>query len=179
MAVACGGISFLVFWRAITLGRSNWHVVIAATVLLTTAAYSVVTVRLIGHWQDSGALWSRQIAFQPIGRAFNARGYFYMQAGSYAGAVQDFTAAIDIVNGRREMSADNIIAFRGEALRKLGRNEEALSDFSAAIRLYPHRSYYYHRALSLEAPGKVEEARLDFSVAGDETGPMEWFADEK
>jgi tetratricopeptide (TPR) repeat protein len=176
--IAASALVSSAYNRAVHSGHFRLKIAIIAVIALILVVFSLMTDRLINVWRDSGTLWSRQIAFQPIGRAFNARGYFYMQSGMYAEAVNDFTRAIEIIQSRQELSEDNVLAFRGEALRKLGRNSEALTDFTAAIALYPHRAYYYHRALALQSLGKMKEAEQDFAIAGDETGPIEWFADE-
>ena len=135
-----------------------------------------MTQRHINIWNNSGALWTRVIDYQPLGRAYKSRGAYYLANGDYPAAIRDFTAAIDVAVGY-EMREEtfNLFAGRGAAYGNEGQHENAVKDFSTAIELYPHPLYYYHRGLSLQALGKENEAARDFERAGGEEGPIVWF----
>ena len=140
--------------------------------------YAGMTQFLIGTWQDSGTLWSRVIAFQPHDRAYFLRALYYVDAGQYRSAIDDYTSCLDIAEKERlpENYVVNIIAFRGEAYERAGRYQEAVADFSAAIRMNPHPLYYYHRGRALMALGRSAEAASDLARAGSAKGQMFWIS---
>lgn len=148
---------------------------VAAFTLVLLVGYSSITQRLIGVWQDTGTMWSRVIERQPLGRAHQERGLFYLEKGRFVAAVEDFSAAIAIAAGLGMPQNYNLIAHRGEALRLAGRYDEAARDFTVAIMLFPNPVYYYHRGLSLKALGNDRAAAEDFKQAGNDSGPLEWY----
>jgi hypothetical protein len=145
--------------------------VLAVTLL---AGYGVLTARLIAVWDNTGTLWTRQIEIRPLGRAYISRGRYYYSIGNHRGALDDFSAAMDIarMEGREEIF--NIYAYRGETLRAMGFLDEAIADLTAAINLSPYPQYYYLRGLALKAAGRLTEAEEDFRRAGNQTGPVGW-----
>jgi hypothetical protein len=50
-----------------------------------------------------------------------------------------------------------------------------VQDFTAAIAIYPHPVYYYHRGMALQQLGRAAAASEDFARASGMTGPLEWF----
>ena len=149
---------------------------VAAPVVLLLVFYVAMTQRLIGHWHDSGAMWSRVIEYQPFDRAYFYRGLYYTDSGNYAGAIDDYTTCITIGTEEQVPFIYNLYAFRAEALTKAGRYEEAVADLNVAISMFPHRLYYYHRGLALKGMGRDREADEDFVRAGRAKGQMHWFA---
>ncbi|OGU17565.1 MAG: hypothetical protein A2076_02145 [Geobacteraceae bacterium GWC2_53_11] len=138
--------------------------------------YAAMTQRVIGFWHDSGAMWSRVIAYQPFDKAYFYRGLYYVDSGNFLAAVDDYSTclAYALKDGNPEIY--NLYAFRGEALIKAGRYEEGVQDFSAAISLFPHRLYYFHRGTALQALGKIREAGEDVARAGQAKGQIYWFS---
>ncbi len=137
--------------------------------------YGAMTQLHINVWKDSGALWSRVIAIQPFDRAYFTRGLYYVDAGKYREAVDDYTVCLKIMNHDKNPDIFNLYAFRGEALAKAGSYEEAVNDFTAALAVYPHRLYYYHRGMALKKLGRMKEAEDDLKRAGKASGQMYWF----
>lgn len=137
--------------------------------------YGAVTLHLLAAWKSPGTLWTRQIEIQPLGRAYTFRGNYYFSEKNYPAALEDFARAISIAEQAGRADIFNLIAHHGETLRALGRHEEALEDFTAAIELSGHRQYYYFRGSSLQALGRFAEAARDFSQARGESGPIKWF----
>jgi tetratricopeptide (TPR) repeat protein len=97
-----------------------------------------------------------------------------MERGRYLEAAADFLNAINIAEGVRYPNVYNSYAMRGDALRRAGRYEDSVKEFSKAIRLNPQPNYYYHRGLSLRALGKNIEAADDFVVAGNNAEAVVW-----
>jgi hypothetical protein len=137
--------------------------------------YAGISIGLITAWKDTGTLWTRQIEIMPLGRAFNARGHYYLIRERFPEAVQDFTTALDISVRAGQPFVDNILAFRGEAHFLAGNIEAAVTDYSAAIALNPLPRYFHHRGLALQALGRTTEAEEDFQLSGGDTGRIIWF----
>ncbi|GAM10565.1 transmembrane and TPR repeat-containing protein [Geobacter sp. OR-1] len=138
--------------------------------------YAGMTQRLTAVWQNSGTMWTRVIQFQPFDRAFFLRGLYYVDAGNFLAAVQDYTTCLKIAGQERlpQEYVMNIHAFRGEAFFKWGRYEESVQDLTAAIAIKPHPLYFYHRGTTLRAMGLEREAEADFIRAGRAQGQMAW-----
>jgi len=140
--------------------------------LLTLAG---MTQFQIGIWNNSAALWSRVIERHRISMAYKSRGSYYLMNGFYNEAVADFTAAMETASGVEKLEIYNLLAGRGMALGSLGRFDESIRDFSAAIRLFPHPAYYYSRGITFEAMGLIREAQEDLKLAGPDPGDIKWF----
>jgi tetratricopeptide (TPR) repeat protein len=110
-----------------------------------------------------------------MGRAYQERGMYYYSKGEYPKAIEDLSRAIEIAFGLGMYDRYNLNAFRGEALLKVRRYNEAVKEFTFAISKAPRPVYFYHRGLALKAMGRMDEANEDFKVAGDETGSIEWY----
>jgi hypothetical protein len=154
--------------------RTRLVIVCASALILL--AYGTISQQLIDVWHNSGSYWSRVIAYQPFDRAYFYRGLYYSDSGNYKAAVADYSTALSIAAGER-LSHDfkaNILAFRGEALTKWGRYEDAISDFSVSIEYLPHPLYYYHRAIAFKAVGREAESEADLRRAGSARGQIQW-----
>lgn len=136
--------------------------------------YTVITYRLIGTWQNSETLWTRQILIQPVGRAYQMRGLHYLGKRRYLEAADDLRKAINIAHEVGFPGVYNAHAFRGAALSGAGHYKDAVQEFTEAIRLNPQPNYYYHRGLALRALGMTREAEEDFLFAGNDTGAVGW-----
>ncbi len=149
--------------------------VAAASVIVLLLFYAGMTQNMISVWINSGTMWSRVIEYEPFDRAYFYRALYYTDSGSYASAVEDYTSCIIIATSQQLSEIYNLYAFRGEALILAERYEEAVEDFSAAISLFPHKLYYYHRAIALNKMGKQRDAEQDSLLAGRAAGKMHWF----
>jgi len=154
---------------------SRGGVFLGGGAILLLLYYGVVTQKLIGDWKNSGTFWTRVIETRPFERAYFYRGLYYVDEGEYQTAVQDYTTALEQLAAGQSPEIYNLYAFRGEALAKAGRHAEAVRDFDAAISLFPHRLYFYHRSQSLQALGKMAEVADDLAKAGRARGQMHWF----
>lgn len=150
------------------------RVVLLVLPVAVLACYTAGTQRLIGVWQDTATLWSRQIAYQPFGRAFFWRGLYYMDKGMYDAAADDFTTCLPMAAKEKVPDLYNLYAFRGEAYSQAGRFNDAVLDLSHAITAFPHPLYYFHRGIALQGLGKLQEAAEDFRKAGNARGVMRW-----
>lgn len=144
---------------------------LAASLLLCCG---IISYRLIGTWQNSEILWTRQIAIQPVGRAYQMRGLYYLEKRRYLEAADDLLKAIRIAQEVGFPGVYNAYAMRGAALSGAGRYEDAVQALTDAIRLNPQPNYYYHRGLALRALGRTKEADADFVFAGNDTGAVGW-----
>lgn len=148
---------------------------LAGGVVILLFYYGMVTQRLIGDWKNSGTFWTRVIETQPFERAYFYRGLYYADEGRFPEAVQDYSSTLDLLAAEHSPEIYNLYAFRGEAFAKAGRYPEALRDFDAAIAMFPHRLYFYHRGEVLQALGRLSEAAEDRARAGRARGQMHWF----
>ena len=155
--------------------RAGLRCVLAVAVVVLLLFYTGLTVRLIHVWKNTGTVWTRILAVEPVGRAYKERGLYYLQQGNLREALDDLTTAIGIAEKMGRTDTYNLYAFRGEALASSGRYEDAVRDFTAAIAASPRPLYFFHRGLVWKALGKGREADEDFARAGGDTGPLVWF----
>jgi hypothetical protein len=148
---------------------------VVGTLVVILLILAGMTQQQIGIWNNSGALWTRVIEHQPVSLAYKSRGAYYLLSGRYADAVPDFTAAMETAVGQEKLEIFNLLAGRGMALGSLGRFDESIRDFSAAIDLFPHPAYYYSRGITFESMGRMKEARDDLRRAGPNPGYIKWF----
>jgi len=140
-------------------------VFITVSAFIVLLGYAVLSVHLIGFWRNSETLWSRLIAVQPVGRAYYYRGDHLLQQGRYAEAAADFRESIRMGYDAGHPEIYKLHAIRGEALRRGGRFEESLQEFTAALNLEPQSESYYNRSLALRALGRGGEADEDLRQA--------------
>jgi membrane associated rhomboid family serine protease/tetratricopeptide (TPR) repeat protein len=103
--------------------------------------------RLPASWPAEERAWT-----------YNARGWWKVQAGDYAGGLADANRALDLApsaEGLRAAALDT----RAHALAGLGRHEEAVKAFRQALELAPgQEESLYGLARSYEALGRRPEA---------------------
>jgi hypothetical protein len=164
-----------VLYSRITITGVRWsRNLFIGAILLLLLTYGAVTVRLINTWKNPETLWSRVIAIQPIGRAFYLRADYYAQKGRFEEAAADLQTSIQMGQAAGFSGMYNLHALRGYALGKAGRYKESAEEFTRAILLKPHPSYYYHRGHALQILGRISESQEDFAKANGDTGPIEW-----
>jgi hypothetical protein len=134
--------------------------------------YVSITEKLLGSWKNPETLWTRVINLRPVGRAYYYRADYYMTVGKYLEASEDLLISIRMANSAGYPDVFNLHALRADALNKIGQYKEAVDEFTAAIRDYPHPTYFYHRGRAFESLGLMEDAASDFRSAGEETGPI-------
>ncbi|HZV83130.1 MAG TPA: tetratricopeptide repeat protein [Geobacteraceae bacterium] len=174
-SIAAAGLFATVCTKSGVLKQRFGRELVVSVTVMVLGIYAVTTLRLVDVWQNTETLWSRVIEFQPLGRAYSDRGIYRMLHGNSVGAVADFSAAIEIAKVARPSMVYNLYAFRGVALRDVGRYEEAIRDLNSAIGLHPHPTYYYYRGLILRTLGRTRDAEDDFNRAGPNPPPIDWF----
>lgn len=127
-----------------------------------------ITQHLINSWKNSGALWSRAIKFNPVGRAYFQRAQYYSARGQYFAAAEDYLVAAGKAERAGNPEAFNYYAISGDMYNKSGKHEDAVAAFTMAIRLNPWPNYYYHRGLALQKLGRQNEASEDFRISGND-----------
>ncbi len=86
-----------------------------------------------------------------------------MKLEDYRGAINDLD--VYLINNTEDSGPFGVRAY---CLTSLGRWEESILDYSKAIKLKPTNAHlYFYRGLSYKAVGKVNEACLDLSKAGE------------
>jgi hypothetical protein len=149
-------------------------VLLAGMIMALLCFYMATSQRLISSWKDSGAMWTRVIEYQAFDKAYFYRGLFYVDNGDYPAAIRDYTTYIAIAARQKQPDIFNLYAFRGEAYTRAGLHEEAVKDFDVAISMFPHTRYFHHRAASLLALDRVNEANADMARAGRSQGQIKW-----
>lgn len=162
-------------WLQKTVENSRYFAVSKMALSFLLIFYVVVTQSHIGDWKNSETFWSKVIAYQPFDRAYYYRALYYVDAEKkYNAAVADYTTCLEMFNEDKNPEIFNLYAFRGEALAKAGYFPEAIKDFDAAISLFPHKLYYFHRGMVLKELGKIKEAKQDLLEAGNAEGRLRW-----
>jgi hypothetical protein len=136
--------------------------------------YSVISFDLIASWKNSETLWSRTIALNPVGRAFYMRADYFLEKGRYPEAAEDLKKSIEIGLKAGFTETYNLNALRGSALARAGNYQEAVDEFTQAIKIMPRPNYFFHRGNALKALGDIRGAEDDFLRAGSSVGPIEW-----
>lgn len=156
-------------------GRVNRRtdVPLVAGAVCILLVFTGITLRLIPVWDNTGTLWSRVIAIDPLGRAYQERGLYRFNNGDAYGAAEDLSAAIDIARANNVFGF-NLVAHRGMVFLALKRYGEAVADFNEAISQHPASRYYYNRGLALRGLGRIVEAEDDVRRAGADRGPVTW-----
>lgn len=137
--------------------------------------YIGLTQKLISVWNNSETFWNRVVEVEPSAIALKERGCLFVQLRKYDAAVEDFTKAIRNPVAVWLPYIYNLYAFRGEAERLAGHNENAVKDFTFAIGMLPHPIYFRLRGMALKEIGRAGEAEDDFKRAGDEVGSLVWY----
>lgn len=92
---------------------------------------------------------------------FAQRGISRFEKHDFEGAITDFTKAIEL-NGQ---SLEFCFYFRGIALYRLNRVDEAIADLSKAITLKQHPRFYHDRGNLLAQIGDHDRAMIDLNKA--------------
>jgi len=150
--------------------RAGLNLVLLAALLLL----AVQSFYLIGAWESSESLWTRLIKIRPAGRAFYLRAEHRNRNGNYAGAAEDLAVSLEMGKSVGYPGVHKLHAMRGDVFMKLGRFEDAVTEFTAAINLNPQQNYFYHRGRALHALGRTDRAELDFAMAGETKDAVAW-----
>ncbi|HRZ86878.1 MAG TPA: tetratricopeptide repeat protein [bacterium] len=146
----------------ITARAGRFRKVCHAVLCVIIGTFIVLTQQRCSVWKNSVTLWTdviRQYPFVP--NIWNSRGSAYSESGSYAKAIEDFTAGI-----RLHENYPSAYHNRGNAWYALGQYDKALADYAAAIMWEPsYVSAYNNRANVYVAKRMFDEALADYSKA--------------
>src|SRR5687767_5469960 len=92
---------------------------------------------------------------------FSARGISRFEKHDFEGAIPDFTKAIEL----HSPSLEFCFYFRGIALYRLNRLDEAIADLNKAITLKQHPRFYNDRGNLLAQQGDLDRAMADLNRA--------------
>jgi len=136
---------------------------------LIMTGYGIVTVKMIHVWRSTETLWSRVIEITPTqsGRAYFERGQHFVNTGAFEKALPDLSASLQIAQKKQFKNIHKIFALRGDAFLGLGLYQEAVTDYSEAMRFSPEPRYEYYsqRGKALQLAGKYDEASRDLEQA--------------
>lgn len=173
-AIAAAFVFITASRKVVSVSRSKL-LVLAGIIAVILVFYVVMTQRLITVWNDSETFWSRVVAIEPSAFVYKERALILVQLGKYDAAVEDLTAAIRAPANVWRPYIYNLYALRGETLRMAGRYNEAVTDFSTAIAMFPHPVYYRLRGVVLMQIGRTTEAEDDFRRAGGDVTSLAWY----
>jgi tetratricopeptide (TPR) repeat protein len=168
MPILTAGVAFGLVSERVNVAKQNillQRVTLSASVLLILFPLTYITIKQIGVWKNSIALWNYVIEntqhqnFQRNPTAFINRGVAYSDAGNYDKAFKDFTRAIAV-----NPNYYGAYYYRGRVSLGQGLTDRAIDDFSKAIALNPR--YYEainYRAKIYHAKGLTGKAIDDFS----------------
>jgi tetratricopeptide (TPR) repeat protein len=139
-------------------GRTGTAVAGIALLVLLSAG----TVKQIGIWNNSIALWNAVIEREPgVPLAYNNRGMAWEEAGRIDLALADFNRAIAL-----DPAYPDVYRSRGLLYQRTGRLDRAIEDLSAVAALRPNdASAFVDRGQAYEASGRTDLAVADYTIA--------------
>jgi len=91
----------------------------------------------------------------------------YRRSGDYSAAIEQFTSIVElpIEDGpERNLLLVHAYTCRGATFAEQDQHDDAIDDFSRAIRINPEHSLgYYNRAMSWEVKGNLDQALDDYA----------------
>lgn len=161
-----GRMSRRSFWRAQLPLVGIW---VAAGLLMLVAISSQFSIPGLGVFRlltmpQILQTWEQQRANAPAWEAHQEGDKAY-RAGDFEGALRHFSRAIELY-GQESRAAGWAYRTRATVFEKLGRMQEALSDYGKAISVEPeYAPGYRYRARLLSAFGRHDEAMADYATA--------------
>ncbi len=118
-----------------------------AVLCAVIAVYSVLTYKRNFVWKDEFTLWNDVVHKSPHkARAYNNRGFAYVNKGDLESAIADFSRAIQIQPD--DFSAYNNLA---NIYDKKGSLDEAIAYYTKAIKINPHNAEIYNNRANMYA----------------------------
>jgi Flp pilus assembly protein TadD len=135
---------------------------VAAVALLVLAGSSWLSVRQIGHWHDTTALWDVAVRRSPESSiAHNGYGWVRLQAKRHVEAESSFRRAIELQPGN-----DKAHANLWTLLREQGRTEDLIEALRMSVRVFPtYVDAHYALGAALQQAGRLEEAKRAYHGA--------------
>ncbi|MCX6267885.1 MAG: tetratricopeptide repeat protein [Bacteroidetes bacterium] len=164
-------IAGMLFDQFITGKRKNSQVLLFIPIAILVV-FSIKSYAQSLTWHDNETLWQNAIKQDPDnGVAYNNLGHYYTQMEDYATAITMLKTAI-----RNEATYIEVFgAYQnlGVAYTKVGKNEEALENFSIAISKRPaFLEAYFSRGLTYTDLGRYNEAIADFTTVISKLNPL-------
>jgi tetratricopeptide (TPR) repeat protein len=158
------GLTIALVWSAGDVARRSRPVAgaIAVGALVSLAALSVATARQVARWKDTRTLFSHALAVtrdNPV--AHQCLGDVYLlERGDAKAALPHYAEAARLAPGFRD--AHNKL---GCALGALGRYDEAIAEFDAALRRWETAEIRHNRGFAYEKQGRLEAAVREYRRA--------------
>jgi Tfp pilus assembly protein PilF len=135
------------------LHQPRW--VLSGAAFAALAVCSVLTVRQISFWRNSGTLFRHAIAVTKDNwLAYNNLGFWLLGNGQPDEGMAQYRKAIE-TNPDYALAHNNL----GAALEGKGQTNAAISEYRAAIKANPdYANAYYNLALLLQRNGRMDEA---------------------
>lgn len=160
------------------MANKNWTSFAQGAAAIYIAVFAVITWKQCAIWKDGETLWSavmRKYPNDPL--AYGQRGYWYRDIAArsrgetaqryYALALADYNRAVDIyANATDKFNKDKVTVHnsRGKTLFDMGRDKEAVADYTSAIQLDPnYAEAYINRGALYGKTGQKELALADFN----------------
>jgi protein O-mannosyl-transferase len=128
-------------------------------VCVAVAACAVLTVRQIGVWRSTEALWTHAAVVAPDSSiAQNGYGWVLLQAGRYDEALSHLRLAVKL-QPSNEQAHNNI----WNALGRQGRTDELLQAYRDSIQVYPDfLDAHYNLGVELQRRGQIDDAMTEY-----------------
>lgn len=160
--------SIVLIWLLVKFANllrySKAHKILFLIILIPLFVFiSDLTLRQIYVWKNGETLWNKVLEKDSnFVSAYLGRGRYYSQTNQWGRAIQDFTQAITL-----DPMTPKYYYFRGTCYLNIGHYEDALSDLTKAIQLYPDSShkYYTNRAIAFIGLNRFDEALTDYTNA--------------
>lgn len=159
------GIAALLAWGVPALVKNEVmkRKILFPTGIIFLAVMAFLSWRQCGYWKNSYELWNHALSVTEDNYlAHDSMGQVMAAGGAYAGAVEHFNAAINIVP-----DYGNAYYNRGTAYIQLRQYQKAIDDFTRAIDLKPYDAVYAYdnRGAVYYSLGRFREAIADYSEA--------------
>jgi len=155
--VALVGLSIALVWGAWDLSARLQcrPAILAAASGIGLAICALLTVRQVGFWRDSEALFGHAVKVTEKNYlAYNNLGYYLSNKGRPAEAMEYYRKSLEI-NPQYEDALNNM----GYALAGLKRHAEAIPYYEAALRIKPnHVEVHNNLGNALSELGRIDEA---------------------
>jgi tetratricopeptide (TPR) repeat protein len=113
------------------------------------------------HWPSAGAGKESVMAISDNAQLYYLRGNTRLERGDHAGAIADYSAALELDSGRADVCKK-----RGQTRLEVGDGAGALADFDAVLRIDPQDAAAYRgRSAARLLRGDVAGAEADASAA--------------
>ncbi|GMV91640.1 MAG: hypothetical protein AMXMBFR82_14180 [Candidatus Hydrogenedentota bacterium] len=164
MYLPMAGLLFAVAWTVPSLLPSTQKVRLTLVLasLVICAVLGALTLRQVGYWKDSIALFEHTLAVAGDSATTHTNlGGAYLERGELEKALHHSQRAVEIKPN--DVNARNNI---GIVLLSVGKPEDAAKSFAAAAQLQPDNpEIHFNLGLAYKAAGRSNEARVAFTTA--------------